>query len=401
MHSYLPTLRGLIVLVLIGFACSSTHATEPYSMSGLRGVMLGPPLQLPRLSQCDVTKLHHWNVNVVRWQLNNPAADTQSEAEYMAWIDQSLHEIDLALPMFREAGIKIVIDLHTPPGRRHQDITCNPPRTYGAAMFYDVAGWERAAFKRVWQTIAARYANERAIVGYDLLNEPETPQRCDGRFEDSGKVQWRLLAIETAQLIRQVDTRHAIIFEPSGGSPQQLRSDYFPPLPVPGVIYSVHVYAPLDITHQCTGSFDLPGCVPSSAYPGMVDNTLWNRTELRNHLQQVINYKNTNGVEIFIGEFSCTNKAPGLSAGYYIRDCIQVFEEQGFSWTYHAYAEADVWNVEKSTVGDPCSTISGPCDNGSVDSYRKQKLLEKLDLNPDRRVRLPFRPVWVQERQRR
>ena len=47
-----------------------------------------------------------------------------------------------------------------------------------------------------------------------------------------------------------------------------------------------------------------------------------------------------------MGEFSAASYAPG--AERYLRDCISLFEEYGWDWTYHAFREADVWNVEKA-----------------------------------------------------
>jgi hypothetical protein len=44
------------------------------------------------------------------------------------------------------------------------------------------------------------------------------------------------------------------------------------------------------------------------------------------------------------GEFSVIRWAPG--AVNYLRDCIELFEQCGWDWTYHAYREWDGWSVE-------------------------------------------------------
>jgi len=49
-------------------------------------------------------------------------------------------------------------------------------------------------------------------------------------------------------------------------------------------------------------------------------------------------------VHIYAGEFSAVRWAPG--ADNYLRDCINLFEEYGWDWTYHAYREWDGWSVE-------------------------------------------------------
>lgn len=38
----------------------------------------------------------------------------------------------------------------------------------------------------------------------------------------------------------------------------------------------------------------------------------------------------------------------GADANRYIRDVIEICEEHGLSWAYHAYREADVWDAERS-----------------------------------------------------
>ena len=62
-------------------------------------------------------------------------------------------------------------------------------------------------------------------------------------------------------------------------------------------------------------------------------------------LQPVHDFQLRHKARIYVGEFSAASYAPG--AENYLRDCIALFEEYGWDWTYHAFREADVWNVEK------------------------------------------------------
>ena len=45
-----------------------------------------------------------------------------------------------------------------------------------------------------------------------------------------------------------------------------------------------------------------------------------------------------------VGEFSAITWADG--ADRYIADCISLFNEHGFDWTYHAFREWPGWSVE-------------------------------------------------------
>ncbi len=49
-------------------------------------------------------------------------------------------------------------------------------------------------------------------------------------------------------------------------------------------------------------------------------------------------------VHIYVGEFSAIRWAPG--AAKYLSDCIDLFEEYNWDWTYHAFREWDGWSIE-------------------------------------------------------
>lgn len=113
------------------------------------------------------------------------------------------------------------------------------------------------------------------------------------------------------------------------------------PLPVSGVVYSAHMYLPHQFTHQ--GVHDnTTGLV----YPGTIAGQRWDKDRLRKALKPVMDFQRENNVAIYIGEFSAIRWAPDESAYRYLRDCIEVFEENGWDWAYHAFREWDGWSVE-------------------------------------------------------
>ena len=65
-------------------------------------------------------------------------------------------------------------------------------------------------------------------------------------------------------------------------------------------------------------------------------------------------------VHIYVGEFSAIRWAPG--AADYLRDCIELFEEYGWDWTYHAYREWDGWSVEHGSDRDNRQPVEGSTD---------------------------------------
>jgi hypothetical protein len=67
-------------------------------------------------------------------------------------------------------------------------------------------------------------------------------------------------------------------------------------------------------------------------------------------------------VHIYLGEFSAIRWAPGDSAHQYLRDCIDIFEEYGWDWAYHAFREWDGWSVEHGPDRNNRTRMATPTD---------------------------------------
>ena len=296
-----------------------------HDLPRLRGVMISPNVTAEDLHVLG----ERWQANHVRWQLlwggfPHSPADQGDLAAYDAWLESALLRLDRLLPVCREVGLKVLIDLHTPPGGRNEAAECR--------LFHEQRFQE--AFLGVWAKIARRYRGEQAVWGYDLVNEP-----VEGVVGD-GLLDWHALATRAARAVRAIDRDHALVVEPAPwGSPEAL--DWFEPLEVPGVVYSVHMYWPHHFTHQ-----GVDGNPMDIRYPGRIDGRQVGKEQLRQALRPAAEYQRDYGVAIYIGEFSAARWAPGNSACEYLRDVIDLFEEQGWDWAYHAFREWDGWSVE-------------------------------------------------------
>ena len=291
-----------------------------------RGAMVSPdgtPADLDVLGS-------QWHANLIRYQLFWVTPDGRYDgwrdpAAYDAWLEGRLKYLDALLPVCRREGLRVVVDLHTPPGGNIMLPGWNWP------FFQEKAYQDK--FAQVWDKIARRYKGNKAVWGYDLANEPIEGDVADGLLD------WHALATRTAQAVRRIDPDHAIIVEPGpGGSYDQL--PYFPPLPVSGVVYSVHMYEP--------GAFTMQGVTPDQpmgvTYPGKISGAFWDRAQMARSLQVVAEYQRHYHVAIFIGEFSAIRWAPG--AADWLRDAISIFEKNGWDWSYHAFREWQGWSVE-------------------------------------------------------
>jgi hypothetical protein len=89
-------------------------------------------------------------------------------------------------------------------------------------------------------------------------------------------------------------------------------------------------------------------------------------------LAPVREFQKKHKCRIYVGEFSAVSWAPG--AENYLRDCIALFAEYGWDWTYHAFREWGAWSVEHEAI-EPGR--AGPSNFRPVnDSARKRALLE-------------------------
>ncbi len=315
-------LRLIASLLLISSVLAADHT---YADDRSRGVMVSTDITLE-----DIEVLGTWGVNIVRYPLMwlGHGADSATMDEYNTWLAEKLNYLDTILPVFESKGIKVVIDLHTPPGGFYSESGSPQFRLFSEL-------WAQQGFLSVWDTIATRYKDSSAIWGFDVLNEPAQ------NYVAAGLKDWNQLAAEVAARIRVIDPTHRIIIEPRYGDPGRLSG--LIPVNQPGIVYSVHIYYPLAFQHQ-----GLYGRKKKIAYPA---GTL-TKQSLQTQLQKVVKFQKKVKKEIYIGEFSAIRWAPGKSAYNYLRDIVSLFEKNKWHWTYHAFREANPWSLEHSNKKD-------------------------------------------------
>jgi hypothetical protein len=322
-----------------------------HDLSRLRGAMIKPDSF--RSEDLDVLA-GKWKANHIRWQLlwdgfPNGPADTATVVEFDAWIDKQCAQLDKLLPELECYGVRVCLDLHTPPGGRLPQAQGSAMRMFQEKQFQD-------AFVETWQKLARKYKDSKVIWCYELLNEA-----VEGNIPaNAGLLDWRELALKTSKEIRKIDSVKAIVIEPAPwGDPKAL--EWFEPFDskeVPNVVYSVHMYLPHKFTHQ-----NVYGTEPELVYPGtMPDGTQWDKEQIRRALKVVKEYSEDYGVAIYIGEFGSIRWAPENSSYRYLKDCIEVFEEEGWDWAYHAFREWDGWSVEHGSDKNDRRPVADPTD---------------------------------------
>lgn len=132
--------------------------------------------------------------------------------------------LDRAVASASAHGLRVVLDLHGAPGGQSPYFIADPD---GASLWKDPVAQRKTV--ELWRAIAARYASERHIAGYDLLNEPIPPSG-----DDLAQLDARI-----ATAIREVDREHLLIVEGADFA-RDFRS-FACPID-PNIAYSFHIY---------------------------------------------------------------------------------------------------------------------------------------------------------------
>ncbi len=111
--------------------------------------------------------------------------------------------LDTFLAWCRTYGLYVILDMHAAPGAQN---AFNISDSDGVARLWTEPDPYQDQTVEIWTEIAQRYAEETLIIGYDLINEPVTP---DGvTTEDLFAFYERL-----AEAVRAVDTNHILFIE--------------------------------------------------------------------------------------------------------------------------------------------------------------------------------------------
>ena len=134
----------------------------------------------------------------------------------------------------RRYGLRVILDMHDCPGGNTGD---NIDDSYGDAWLFKDEVYERQ-YCEIWKRIAAHYADEPVVLGYDLMNEP-----ISSRLKDMEALNRRLeeVQLHALEAIRTVDTRHIVIL--AGGQWNTNFSVFSKFDCDPNIVYECHYYA--------------------------------------------------------------------------------------------------------------------------------------------------------------
>jgi len=164
-------------------------------------------------------------------------------------------------------------------------------------------------FVTMWKKVASRYANESAIASFDVINEPTRGALTIAEFVEYLYPFYEKLISE----IRESDPNHVIMYEKCA-SLRSLYESVRAQLNYSNIVFSFHFY-----------------CL-KERYDG-------NRTRLEIVFDEYTSLLKDWNIPIFVGEFNTHADFP--KATEWIRDVVELFNENQLSWTWWTYYKSN------------------------------------------------------------
>ena len=297
-----------------------------------------------RLTEQDIHDLAKWNVNLIRYQIVDGCPDVKDIATYKKWFNSALDHLEKLMPLLKKYDIQVIVDMHHVVGGR-----CGKAGKLDPSHFWAMEDPKyRNAFVQIWKDTAKRFKGNTQIYAFDLCNEPIQHGKAMFSFWD--------LQYDTAKAIRKIDPEVPIMVE----SNHMANPIFFEmqPMPLKNIIYSIHMYAPGDYTHQGVNDTSYTKQFYAKRYD--YRNSGWDRARLAKAMEAVRKFQQQYGAKIQVGEFSVAIWAPGGAS--YLNDLVSIFEEYKWDWTYHAFREWDGWSLEHEGTPDAMTKATTPTD---------------------------------------
>ena len=157
--------------------------------------------------EADIDSLHAWGFNSVRVPLHYNLFTLPIEEEPIpgeqTWLELGFDLTDSVVAWCKERSMYVVLDLHAAPGGQGYDAAISDYDSSKPSLWESAANRNKMA--SLWKRIAAHYADEPWVAGYDVLNEPN--------WDLPGGTALRALYEQCTDSIREVDSQHLLFFE--------------------------------------------------------------------------------------------------------------------------------------------------------------------------------------------
>ncbi len=291
-----------------------------------------------------------WNGNIIRYHMRSRYLAGRKRCSYSEAWQMILKELPNVLNEAKKNNMVIVLTMQ---GGVPNDKAKKYPKGKKRLTAFWSDEENLQILVKCWQQVAEICKDRKQKIWFDILNEPLN-------WDDfpSYPKKWPRWAQTIIDAIRKIDKTHPIVVEVGPGGLSWGFKD-FPMLKGRPLIYSIHCYQPHAYSHQ--GIKNLKETDLAKAFlqinrkwPGKFSDNkggYWNKQRIEQELEPVVAFQKKHNVPIFVGEFSVVKWAP--DADKFLRDNIEIFEKNGWDWTYHAYKESHLWDLDKTPVFEP------------------------------------------------
>lgn len=305
------------------------------------------------ITEDDFVTIKDMGANMVRLSLNT-YKDYENDSQPFTYREENFKKLDKVIAWAQKHNIYLIISMRQSPGGHNSS-----PHSGNNGLN---KLWSNREYQKrlvaLWKTIASRYAKDPIIAGYDLLNEPDAPNK-----EILNKV-YR----EITKGIRGVGDKHIIFLE---GNLWATQLDWIqPPLDL-NTALSIHFYVPFSYIKG------------KGTYPAEIKGRVFDKNALRERLKKRLAYGQRLNRPVWVGEFGAKTKADNYLQ--YDKDVIQLFEELNLSWNYWTYksfrgitdGQALYYNRPDSKIIQLISEIKK--SKRAFSTFTKQDLKEALE----------------------
>lgn len=257
----------------------------------------------------DLRLISSWGANCVRL----PVHYKIFEKKPYVYNKESLTFLRRILRWADKYKLKVILDLHAACGAQNCD--WHADSTGKALLWRHKRNRDRTC--ALWRYLAENLASERALYGYDVLNEPVIAKGRVGELKTFYK--------DVITSIRSVDKKSVIFLE---GNTWAQDIDFLKDLIAENIAVSIHFYEPLEFTFNFRRGY---------TYPGAINGGPWNKERIRRRLSRYKDFSSKYGVSVFVGEFGVNYRGNRYGELRWLDDALSVFREFGFSWTYWTY----------------------------------------------------------------
>jgi endoglucanase len=180
------------------------------------------------VAEKDIAAIADWGFDHVRlpmhWNLLYDAWDG-------SFLESGFATIDSLVTWSERHDLGVILDMHAAPGAQSDGPIADSD---GEARLWTEPDPYQDFLVEIWAEIARRYADSTTIIGYDLLNEPVTPDTV----EDPGQT-LRALYERVTDAIRTHDPHHIVFIE---GNYFATTFDHLTPPFDDNMVYTFHKY---------------------------------------------------------------------------------------------------------------------------------------------------------------